>query len=376
MNKYSETILCVDDERSVLVSIKRALRGICEVEFADSAENALKALEGSESYAAIVSDMRMPGMNGIEFLEKARHLSSHSSRIMLTGDSDQSTAIDALNKGSLYRFLKKPFSNADFLASIEASIRHYQMEVAEKDLLQRTLQGSLQALVDLLSMADPNAFQMSGRLKEIASQLGRIQKLNPTWMLNISAMLAPVGYVTLPGGVPKSKASDGSKNREMIEAWRTSSQIVKRIPRLEKVSRAIELSLQQEVGALEKDRLVARLAATLKIADQYGRLRRRGLTKKEAIADLKDVKGEFEQISIAALNSVELPEDNMIVREIATARIEEGMIFSGDVFTLDGLMLAPDGIRASQAILNKMKNFAKEGRLPKTMKILFPNTGK
>ncbi len=374
--KYREKILCVDDEQSVLNSIKRALRGLCEIEFADSGEQAMEYLRNSGPFAIVISDMLMPGMNGIDFLAKSKEISPDCTRIMLTGDSDQSTAIGALNKGDIFRFLKKPFDNHDLQNAVEAGIRQYRLTMAEKDLLQRTVHGSVQALVDILSMANPGAFRISGRLKEISSQLGRIQSFDPPWLLELAAMLAPIGYVTLPDELWQNRNQREELSPEARErldnAWKISAQIISRIPRMEKVARIIELASEPSLDNRKEDPMVLQGAAAIKMANHYSLLRKSGTLKEEALAELANVEGQLEGQAVIALAEVDLPEDHLILVRIPIDQIEEGMIFGDDIFTTDGLMLAPTGLKVSQPILQKLRMFRKAKRLPIDLPVLQP----
>ncbi len=375
-NKYREKILCIDDEQSVLNSIKRALRGFCEIEFADNAERGLEYLKNSGSYAVIVSDMKMPGMDGVTLLAKSKEMAPDSSRIMLTGDSDQSTAINALNEGDVFRFLKKPFDNKHLQNAIASGIRQYRSVIAEKDLLQRTVHGSVQALVDILSMANPGAFRMSGRLKEITSQIGQIQSFEPPWLLELAAMLAPIGYVTLPDEIwhnRNQRETLKNEERERLDnAWKISSQIISRIPRMESVAKIIELASEPSLDGAEESAMVLKGAAALKIANGYSLLRKTGMTKAEAIADLANVEGQLESEVVIALSSVDLPEDQLVLVNLPIDKIEEGMIFGDDILTTDRLLLAPSGLKVSQPILQKLRAFRREKRLSSNLPILQP----
>ncbi|MDH3748454.1 MAG: response regulator [Gammaproteobacteria bacterium] len=104
----SNKILFVDDEPNVLQSIRRSLRKQFDLDTAEGGEEALRMLKANGTYAVIVSDMRMPGMNGVELLSQARKDSPDTVRMMLTGNADQQTAVDAVNHGDIFRFLNKP----------------------------------------------------------------------------------------------------------------------------------------------------------------------------------------------------------------------------------------------------------------------------
>ena len=96
-----DKILCVDDEFSILSAYQRGLRKLVDVDIAQGGDAGLQALSSGNKYAVIVSDMNMPGMNGIQFLAKARELAPDSVRMMLTGANDLGTAMSAVNIGGI-----------------------------------------------------------------------------------------------------------------------------------------------------------------------------------------------------------------------------------------------------------------------------------
>jgi DNA-binding NtrC family response regulator len=102
-------VLAVDDEPDNLSGIRRTLRGRCDVLCAGSGAEALQLLHGREVHL-VISDLRMPGMNGVELLEQVRVLSPRTQRVILSAFSDGAELLDAINRGSVLRYLLKPIS--------------------------------------------------------------------------------------------------------------------------------------------------------------------------------------------------------------------------------------------------------------------------
>lgn len=117
-----DRVLVVDDDPNVLAGIQRVAGRHFEIEGLTSGEAAVRLLERGERYAAIVSDLRMTGIDGIAFLERARELSRWTPRIMLTGHADQTVLMDAINRASVAGFLKKPVPVAEFIAAVQKAI--------------------------------------------------------------------------------------------------------------------------------------------------------------------------------------------------------------------------------------------------------------
>ena len=122
MSAHSASILFVDDERPVLNSLKRLFRPTGhKIHIAGSGAEGL-ALLGEHSIDVVVSDMRMPEMDGAQFLSSVAENWPATTRMLLTGYADLSSAIDAINNGSISRYLTKPWQDADIVMCIEQAI--------------------------------------------------------------------------------------------------------------------------------------------------------------------------------------------------------------------------------------------------------------
>jgi ActR/RegA family two-component response regulator len=133
----ADKILFVDDEPSVLDGYRRMLHRDFEVDTATGGEDGLVLVRGTGPYAVVVSDMRMPGMNGAEFLAQVRQLVPETVRILLTGYSDMNAAIDAVNEGNIFRYLTKPCQKEVLVKAINLSLEQYSTVTAEKMLVKK-----------------------------------------------------------------------------------------------------------------------------------------------------------------------------------------------------------------------------------------------
>ena len=193
-----EKILLVDDEDNLLSAVKRQLKGKYEVCSAHSPTVALQIIAKEGPFAVIISDMRMPGMNGIEFLNESQKLSPGSIRMMLTGNSDQGTAANAINNSQIFRFLNKPCSTETIEKALSDAINQFRLEQVERSLLESTLQGSMQLLTDILSLVAPDLFHQATQVQHIAESLAK--KLCPEEVLNIrlAALFSDIGAIAVP----------------------------------------------------------------------------------------------------------------------------------------------------------------------------------
>lgn len=133
----ADRILFVDDEQGVLDGYERLLRKEFYVTVARGGLEGLAAIEKHGPFAVVISDMRMPGMSGAEFLAQVRQTAPNTARMLLTGFTDLSAAIDAVNEGNILRFLTKPCRKETLVDAINIGVAQYHSITAEKDLLKR-----------------------------------------------------------------------------------------------------------------------------------------------------------------------------------------------------------------------------------------------
>jgi len=122
-----EKILFVDDDPMLLAGIRRQLRNEFDIDCAEGGRAGLDMMKTGAHYAAIVADMRMPGMDGVEFLSSIAEKYPDPTRIMLTGNNDQETAVKAVNEGHVFRFLNKPCSIDELRETLTAAVERHRM---------------------------------------------------------------------------------------------------------------------------------------------------------------------------------------------------------------------------------------------------------
>jgi FixJ family two-component response regulator len=132
-----DKILFVDDEAPVLDGYRRILRQQFAISTARSGEEGLAAIQANGPYAVVISDMRMPGMSGSDFLAQVRRRAPDSVRMLLTGHADLDAAVDAVNRGNIFRFLTKPCEKHVLVEAIRSGLEQYHAAAAEKELVKK-----------------------------------------------------------------------------------------------------------------------------------------------------------------------------------------------------------------------------------------------
>ncbi len=186
-------ILLVDDEEHVLSGYKRNLRNNFDVETADSGQLGLKKVKNEGPFAVVISDFKMPEMNGNQFLKGVKTIAPDTVRMMLTGYADLSSTIDAVNDGNIFRLLTKPCPLEKLIASINDGVRQYDLISTEKTLLDKTLKGTIKMLIEILSVVNPIAFSRASRFQKFVPQISNLLNIKNVWELEIATLLSQIG---------------------------------------------------------------------------------------------------------------------------------------------------------------------------------------
>ncbi|MBM3515777.1 MAG: response regulator [Alphaproteobacteria bacterium] len=242
----SATVLFVDDEKNVLSAMQRQLRRDFSMAFANSGDEAVKLLETNRNLAVVVCDMRMPGMDGVATLAEFEKRSPDTVRIMLTGNADQETAIAAINRGRIFRFLNKPCAEDVLRTAIGDALRQHELVTAEKSLLNQTLTGGVKMLVEVLSLVAPEAFSRATRARAWVRPLAQRLGITNRWEIEVATMLAPIGLIAVPTEVvEKARTSNSTLSAAeaamIARAPDTGRKLISHIPRLTNVAEFVYL---------------------------------------------------------------------------------------------------------------------------------------
>jgi len=143
-------ILFVDDDPNLLDSFRRGLHEEFEIETAPGGKEGLAAIHLFGPFAIVISDMRMPGLDGAEFLARVRELSPNTVRILFTGHKDLNRAIAAVNEGQIFRYLTKPCSKEEMVSAIRLALSQYRENVEAARLIKEARKHKLAAATGFL----------------------------------------------------------------------------------------------------------------------------------------------------------------------------------------------------------------------------------
>ena len=363
-------VLCVDDEPRVVESLAVQLRHHYQILAANSGQQALSVLKEQGAQAVIVSDMRMPGMDGATLLKRVKELYPETTRILLTGETGRDAAIAAVNEGQIFKFLTKPCRTEQLRAAIDAGVMQHRLVIAERVLLQETLIGCIKALVDILAITNPVAFGRSARLKRLATQLSEALGTPGFWQLEAAAMLSQIGYISLPVELVE-KLYYGKRltpeERVLADgAPHVAQRLLGRIARLEPVLEI--LGALWRPGDELPEGVIRQAVEALRLLLEYDSHIVQGLTIEAALQKLRA--GRHDPKVIDALQSLVAeavgPQDLI---EVLVGNIKPGMVFVDDLYTHIGTLLVPKGFEVTEAFLARARNFG-PGILQERVRVL------
>ena len=376
-------IHCVDDDPNVLEGRARTLRGHYVVETANEGTVAIEMLRTAEPFAVIMSDQRVPQMTGTQFLAHARAVAPSSVRVLLTGQTDMESAIDAVNEGNIFRFLTKPCSSDRLLAALDSCCQQYLLVTSEKVLLEQTLHGSIKALVDILSLANPLAFGRATRVRKIVEELINHFQIRERWPVEVAAMLSQSGCVTLPPAtldkLYKGELLTGPE-KVMVDRMPTVvEKCLSNIPRMDSVVTILRLAVCQFAHPKQRNgiAIVGELpwgARALKIALDFDSLAAGGNPAEQPMAVMRGREGWYDpQLLEAFVGMRGISQEKTLMLERMVKDVTVGMTFGEDLKSGKGLLLIARAQEVTPALLERMRNFSAELAIREPVRMLLPN---
>ena len=375
----SKKILFVDDEPNVLQSIRRSLRKEFDLDTAEGGEEALQMMKSNGTYAIIVSDMRMPGMNGVELLAQAKQDSPDTVRMMLTGNADQQTAVDAVNHGDIFRFLNKPCETADLAQAIKNGLRQHELITAEKELLEKTLRGSIKALADVLSLSNPEVFGKTTRFKNLIKHIAGEMGLADTWQFESAAMLSQIGCVTVAEDLLSRKIGGhpltDDEMAEFAAHAAIGADILMKIPRMEDIAQAIRYQEKNFDGSgFPRDRVkgedIPLGARLLKVVLDFDAFESSGAPPSDALERVKQQSAFYDPQVFAGFEKAVQRGMALSAVTINIMKLTDSMVLAADVVTSGDTLLIAKGQETTLSARRHLQNFRDKGLIGDTVQVL------
>ena len=319
-------ILFVDDDPEILATLKRTFRRKYLTETALGPLRGLEVAAEHGPYAVVVADLRMPGLDGLEFFTQLKKLSPETVRIMLTGYADLRAAMDAVNTGHVFRFLAKPCPEEELAESLAAGAALYAQATAERDFLKGALRGIIKLLSDLLALQNPEAYARAMRVRRLVADMARYLDAPDVWRIELAVTLSQLGGLVLPqdlfAKLRRTGALVGDEARLFARHPGIAEELLANIPKLGEVAAIIR---HQDTPHAAAGPEVPPGAKLLKAALDYDVLLTSGRSRDQALAALAGEREGLER------------------REIPLSALTPGMILEEDVALPHTTVIAASG---------------------------------
>ena len=373
----SRKILFVDDEPSILRGIQRNFFDRFEIETAEGGPAGLAKFRSEGPFAVVVSDMRMPEINGTALLSEIRNIAPDTVRILLTGQADLNDAIEVINKGGIFRFLTKPCPPDLMERTLQEAIRQYELVIAERELLDQTLQGAIKVLIEIGATALPRAHQQAIALRKYVRDIAIDLETPNLWELEISSLFARIGELAIPGEVISKHTENQPLSRiekELLTRVPLEGNILlKSIPRLEGVAANILYheknfdgsGFPEDAVAGEEIPFGARL---IHLVRHFVVLKSKGLPDPAIRASLKRNATNFDPgLLEAVLGGVGKlfsgEEGEVTAIPIRFVELEPGQRLAAEMVAGNGQLLLEKESLVTPAIIQRLKNWSRITRV-------------
>jgi response regulator RpfG family c-di-GMP phosphodiesterase len=356
-------VLVVDDEPDILEAVVLQIQRDCKVLTAGSGAEALQVLSESGPIAAVITDRRMPGMDGVELLRRVQLEYPDTTRVLQTAQSDLTAAISAINDGGVFRYLSKPIPTDELRATVREAVERSDQATAERHLLDKTLKASIQALFDVLQLASPVAFARGARIRALVADLCQQLQLQSHWEIEVAAMASQLGAVTIPPSVLQKLDKGLPCNEDeqvMVDAMPgVAVQLLRTIPMLGDVVEIVRALSVANRGKKPASPIVNEAVNVVRTAMDFDTLLSRGLEVENAITVL-ECREDSSLHVLAALRKIKgIVQVVDKVRGLKVVELETGMRVAEDIVATNGLVLIGRGMTVTELLLDRLTNYAR-----------------
>ena len=365
-SKAKARVLFVDDEQRVLEGLAVMLRKDYDVHMATSGDQALQKLGELKNVAVVVSDFRMPQMDGATFLHEVMVRAPMATRILLTGEAGVDGAKDAVNKGQIFRFLTKPCPADQLRTALEAGVAQHRYLSAERAVLQETLIECIAALMEVLAVTNPVAFGRAQRIKSLVKQIAARLECGEFWQVEAAALLSQIGYFAespaLAEKIYYGRPLSDDERQRAAAVPANARRLLEHIPRLEPVIQILDaMHWRDEQLARAGERMVGLGARIVCAALEFDSLSIHGKPAMEILQDMRTRESRFGANVMRALSEVagavrEFEADIVTLLRDAPA----GTRLRQEIRTQSGALLVPIGFEISQRLLDRISQVAPE----------------
>jgi CheY-like chemotaxis protein len=373
-------ILCVDDEESILRGFQLNLRKDFELHLASDGVEGLEVFEEEGDFALVLSDMRMPRMNGAEMLAEIKKRDHEVSTILLTGHTDFESAMAAVNDGNVFRMLSKPCPPERLIKVLKDGLAQHDLIKSKRILLDMTLRGAVDALAESLSTAKPLFFGRVQRVRLLANKLADTLEMQDSWKVDIASVFSQIAYIGLPENITEDvyyKRKVPSPVKKLLAEFPQDTQkILDKIPGLEEIGEILNRVDVQPRFEENDNRNIRLYASILRVCLDFDYYEEQGHDKQLILSSLKSRPNDYDPKIIRLLElSVASSERSTKLEELPAKQLETGMRLVEELRLKDGFLLASAGSYIDEQLYKVVRNYLScydENPFPSRIKVRVP----
>lgn len=299
---------------------------------------------------------------------------------MLTGQADMQATVDAVNEGSLFRFLTKPCPTHLLIKALSDGIEQYRLITSERELLEKTLKGSIRLLVEILSILSPVAFSQTTRIRNLAKKLAIRLNVEDKLELDLALMLSQIGCVTIPAQILEKKfrgeVLEDSEFELFLSHPLVGGKLLSNIPRLEKIAQAVTYQEKLYDGSgIPKDNkkgtAIPLISRIMKVVIDFNSLLNSGKNAEHAVEIMRNRRTWYDPVIFGAFEAeiMELKE-GYIVKAIKLDDIKTGMVLGEDIKDVTGKVLVTKGNELTEVLITRLLNYNQLGKVAEPIKVV------
>ncbi len=363
-------VLFVDDDDRTLNAFKFSLQRTFNIVTANDPTEALDVVRNESNIAVVVSDFKMPEMDGVTFLMQVRDISPHTVRILLTGQANTEVAARGVNQGQIFRFLTKPCTRATLSDALQDGLQHFSRVVTEQEVLRSTLRNTVRVLSEALGLANPEAFARAERVRNLALRLAQTLGMTSTLDLELATMLSHLGCLGLPR-IIFDKINHGTPLAPEEEALHAEhphigALLIERIPRLGPVASIIAAQLAPYSPDMSKETVV------LNMVSRFDTMHRSGIPISHIFQELLRDETPYPSDMLEGLKHTVYNLQKFVRKAVKIRQLRQAMILDAHIETSDGLLLLAKGAELTESTILRLIEISKHKEIIEPILIFAP----
>ena len=373
-------ILCVDDEEAILRGFRLNLRNKFDLHLASDGKEGLELFQREGGFAVVLSDMRMPNMNGAEMLAKIKQLDNEVVTVLLTGHTDFESAMAAVNEGNVFRMLSKPCPPETLIKVLEDAMDQYHLITSKRILLDQTLRGAVDALAQSLATTQPLFFGRAQRVRRLANGLAEEMTLTESWRVDVAAIFSQLAYLSIPSHLSETVYYRKDLKPEIKAIMKDlpdeTLKIVDLIPGLEDIRGILQRMEIQPKFEIEDGSGVRTAASILRVSLDYDYYHEQGHDEGLIVKTLRSRTDTYDEKVVEVLGQfLQADSSSYTLSEIEPRNLAEGMRLDQDLLLEDSMLIASAGADIDRSLLKIIRNYIScysVSPFPAKIKVMIP----